>query len=83
MATERREMITEIEEREKVRRDELPKLAGSLDAIKGLIEIDRKVYAEESYNRISRNTEKVIQNCSDIADRLLFAGLEGGDDNRQ
>ena len=62
--------------REKLRQDELPRLAGYLAALVKEIEIDRHVYGQQSYDRISHSTERALRECSDMADRLMYGGLE-------
>ena len=70
-------MATEIKQRPKVTQEELAKLAGRLDYLKGMVEIERKVDGDDSYRAISRTMEKAIKGCGDIADRLLYNGYEG------
>ena len=60
----------------KVKQDELPRLAGNLHYLKGMVEIERIIDGEKSYMHISRTMERVIEECSDIVDRLVFAGIE-------
>jgi hypothetical protein len=59
-----------------VAKNELPRLAGNLDFLKGVIEIDRKIYGKESYDRISKTVENAVWECQDIADRLLTFGIQ-------
>jgi hypothetical protein len=60
----------------KVTQKELAALAGRLDFVKGIIEIDRHIYGKESYDHISKTVENAIDECRDIAERLLMLGLE-------
>ena len=69
-------MATEIKQRPKVTPGELAALAGRLDYLKGMVEIERKVTGEASYGPISRTMEASIKECGNIADRLLYNGLE-------
>jgi len=57
-----------------VSQTELPVLAGKLDYLKGMVDIERKVMGAESYNTISRTMEQAILDCREIAERLLLAG---------
>ena len=67
-------MTTNI--KQKVTRSELAKLAGHLSFLKGMVEIEREIDGEQSYLSISKTMEASITECGDIADRLLFIGLE-------
>ena len=67
-------MVTEI--KQKVRQEELPALAGKLGFLKGMVGIERQVDGQKSYDVISKTMEEAINNCSEIAERLLYAGLE-------
>ena len=69
-------MTTAIKQRPKVTQEELPVLAGKLSFLKGMVAIERKVTGEDSYGSISRTMEKAIISCNDIAERLLYNGLE-------
>ena len=69
-------MTIEIKQRPKVTQEELPVLAGKLSFLKGMVAIERKVTGVDSYGPISRTMEKAIIDCGDIADRLLYNGLE-------
>ena len=67
-------MATEV--KPKVNRVELAELSGNLDFLKGMVRIERKIDGKESYRSISQTMEDAIKRCCDIANRLLFAGLE-------
>jgi hypothetical protein len=69
-------MTTEV--RQKVKQGELSALVGHLDFLKEMVDIERKVDGKESYYHISQTMEDSISECSNIADRLLYAGLEEG-----
>ena len=69
-------MSVTSQERKKVTWEEAAKLSGLLDFLKGMVDIERKVDGKKSYISISRTMESAILECRDIADRLLFAGLE-------
>ena len=69
-------MTTAIKQRPKVTREELSVLSAHLGFLKDMVEIKRQVRGEESCNAISRNMEKAIIGCDDIAERLLYNGLE-------
>ncbi len=62
--------------KQKVTQKELAKLAGHLGYIKGMVEIERKISPKESYYIISETMEKAIAECVDIAERLVFKGIE-------
>lgn len=62
--------------KQKVNENELEKLAGYLAYLKGVVGIKRKVIGKESYTAISQTMEDTISECSKIADRILFAGIE-------
>ena len=74
MPTEVKDEITN--HKQKVRQEELPALAGKLGFLKGMVGIEREVDGQKSYDVISKTMEEAINNCSEIADRLLYAGLE-------
>lgn len=62
--------------KQKVNGDELAKLAGQLSFLKGMVGIERKVDGKKSYTAISQTMEDAISECSKIADRILYAGIE-------
>lgn len=59
-----------------VTKSELARLAGTLDFLKGVVELDRKAHGIYSYDRISQNVENAILECRGIADRLLTFGIQ-------
>lgn len=65
-----------IEVKQKVKQEELAKLSGDLDFLNTIVGIERKIDGKESYCSISQTMEDAINSCRDIADRLLYAGLE-------
>ena len=69
-------MTTPIKQRPKVTQRELVVLAGKLSYLKGMVAIERKVDGNDSYRAISKTMEEAIIDCGDIADRLLYNGLE-------
>ena len=69
-------MTTAIKQRPKVTQEELPILAGKLSFLKGIVKIEREVDGDDSYISISKTMEEAIIDCGDIADRLLYNGLE-------
>lgn len=76
-------MSVEQQERtikQKVRQEELPVLAGKLDYLKTMVGIERHIDGKKSYIHISQTMEDAIKKCSDIADRLLYAGIEEDED---
>ncbi len=68
--------MTLTKERSRVSLTELPVLVGKLDFLKGMVAIERELDSEASYRSISPTMEQAIIDCSNIADRLLYAGLE-------
>ncbi|MBA7472472.1 hypothetical protein ES707_07799 [subsurface metagenome] len=62
--------------KQKVNRDELAELAGYLSFLKGMVDIERKIDGKESYKTISQTMEDAITECSEIADRILYVGIE-------
>lgn len=69
-------MTVEQQERTKVRQQELPVLAGSLEFLKTMVDIEHHVDGEESYRQITQTMEDALKTCVNIADRLLYAGIE-------
>ena len=69
-------MTVTVKERTMVSQTELPVLVGKLNYLKGMVAIEREVTGEDSYSSISRTMEQAITDCCDIAERLLFAGLQ-------
>jgi hypothetical protein len=64
-------------ERQKVNQQELDRLAGYLDFLKTMVDIEKKVLREDAYHGLlSHTVEDVIIECRDIAARLLYAGLD-------
>lgn len=59
----------------KVSSQEISRLAGDLNYLKTMVEIERKVCGEDSYRVISRTMEEAIRESCDVADRLLFADI--------
>ena len=62
--------------RTRVSQTELPVLAGTLNYLKRMVEIEREIDGEASYKTISQTMEQAVIDCAEIADRLLYAGLE-------
>jgi hypothetical protein len=67
-------MTTEV--KQKVKQEELSALVGNLDFLKEMVDIERKVIGKDSYQSITQTMEDAINTCRNIADRLLYAGLE-------